>query len=340
MSIIAGSEVFMEIRIRAFVPTGIAIALFFALALAFLCPQEATAKVNPWGSGTAYNENTKTLTVKSGKHTIKSLSKTLAGRYYYFEKLVIKGGSTKLSLETGYLRSLSMSKGKLASNKPIIISDTMRVSGGTVSVSSTKRYTNALYVMDDMTVTGGKVIAKSTKEGGPAINVSGDMRLRKGIVSALTKGKGANGLTVMGFLKVNGGALKSVAYGKSSDAINVYGDITMGKGTIDAYSNRGRAIRCFDLLRVTGGRVSAKAASGERAISSGEPANVKPSCLGTIKGSLSVGIQFAKGGVTYRVSSNYTPEVEIVKGKTSGSSVSFGGVTYSVATKLAAGSVA
>jgi len=326
----------METKMKTFIPACMAIALIVALALAFACPQEAMAKVNPWGSGTSYNENTKTLTVKSGKRTIKTLSKTYKGKYYYFEKLVIKGGTTKLNVESGYLRSLKVSKGKLTSSKPVMISDYMSVSGGTVSIASSKRYTNALYVMDDLTVTGGKVTAKSTKEGGPALYVAGDMRLKKGSVTAITKGKGSNGLTVSGFLKVNSGALKVSTSGKSSTAIHVYGDITMSKGTINASANRGKAIQCYDLLKVTGGKVSAKAANGEMAIYSGEAPNVKPSCLGSIRGILCEGMKFMKNGVTYRVSSNFKLEVEVVKGKTSAASVSFGGVTYDIAPKLAA----
>ena len=328
----------MENKMRVFAPAGALMILFVALTLTLACPQEAMAKVNPWGPGTTYNENTKTLTVKSGNRTIKELSKTYRGKYYYFDRLVIEGGTTKLNLESGFLWMLSVKKGKLTSSKPIVVSGYMNVSGGSVSIASSKRYTNALYVMEDLTVTGGRLTAKSTKEGGPGIYVGGDMRLKKGGVIATTKGKGSNGLMVLGFLKVSGGALKSSTYGKSSYAVSVYGDIVMSKGAVNASSKRGKAIQCYDLLKITGGKVSAKAAPGEIAISSGETAIVKPSCLGAIKGRLSEGIHFSKSGVTYRVSSNYKTEVEVVKGKTSATSVSFGGVTYSVAPELTAGS--
>lgn len=330
----------MEASKRAIIPVSIGIALLVALALAFSAPQEAFAMKSPWGAGTTYNAKTKTLTVKSGKRTIKSLSKKYKSKRYYVDRLVIKGGTTKLNTQYGYLKSLTVKKGKLSSAKSISVSGNMRVTGGTVTVTSRERYGRALNVMGDLTVSGGAIVSKSTKEGCTALDIYGDAVLRKGSITVSTKGKSADGINVSGYLSVHGGKIKSTTTGKYGTAMRVHGDFLMSNGTVSAISSRDQAIYCSDLLKITGGKVTAKSVQGEMAMESGEQAVVNPLCLASIRGGLPEGAQFATGGVTYQVVNRYGFEAAVVKGSTSAPSVTYGGVTYTLGLKLAAGSAA
>jgi len=303
----------------------------FALVAAFSFPQAALAKGSPWGAGTSYNAKSQTLTIKSGNHTIKKLDKTVKGKMYFASKLVIKGGKTKLN-SSSYLKRLTVKKGKLTSTKGINVSGDMIVSGGVVSISTKTHYANGLSVSGDLTVTGGKLTSKTLKEGCRAIGVYGDMTVKGGTIDAITKGKMADALTVYGYAKLTRGKINARAAGKSSMAFYVDGDLTMVQGTVKAKSNRGVALHCGDWLQVSGGKLSAESLGGNDAIRTWDRADIKPSCLGVVKGKLPYGAQFIKDGITYKIDNDEDGMivVKVVRGTTAANAVNFGGVDYRI----------
>ena len=320
----------MNTKARAFLPIAIVASMALVVALSVCVPQDALAKGSPWGAGTTYNAKSHTLTVKSGKHTIGTLSKVVKGKAYTIEKLVIKGGTTTVKLRYSPLQSLTVKGGKLKSKGQLSVSGKMKMMGGKALFSSTARETNVLSVYDDFKMSGGKITVKTTKGNCGGISVSGDMLVKKGTISITTKGKAANGLHVNGFLKNVSGKLTMTTKGKNAYALRVGGDLLMKGGSIKAKASRGIAIRCTDLLKVTGGKLSAQSAADKKAIDAGEKAVLKAKNLGKIKGQLPQGVQFAANGVTYRVTSSFSPTVSVVKGKTSAATVRFGGVSYTI----------
>ncbi len=320
----------MQARKQVLMTAFIILIAGFTLILSLGLTESAYAYSSPWGKGTHYNENTKTLTIVSGKHVIDNRGKSVGYRLMFFDNLVVKGGNIKLSEKVTYLTSLNMKKGRLIIGDKLSVGKNLKISGGSIVASTNDLSTLPLWVGDSLFVNGGSITVKSNRS--KALSVVGDFIMKRGTVNVSTRENICTGIRVGGNVTIAGGALKAVTKGKYSGALQVSGDITLKGGSINAISERDTPIHCGDILRVTGGKINARTDTGEKAIEVYEKPSIKVSCLGAIKGVLSTGMRFVKNKVVYEVTRDWISDnrVRVVKGKARNYSVSYGGISYKI----------